>query len=151
MFCCGLRGIKLEGTLEDWLLIKSSFDTISELFNISGQKYSEWVSGTKYVIDMFIAGYNGDSTGFIDIFTTLNRGSGHQLYIDGWLTKLLYDKPSDMKLENFECDFATFEYKSMDTGKEYVAATGGMHIQQNEDDDSISLKYGRVIFNKTPE
>lgn len=153
MYCCGIRSVKLDGELSDWLLLKEHCNKIFEIFDQSmtdtkDESFEIWKSNVLMVANNLVDSYKNPEKieWMLDIFTQKNIGSGPELEINGWISLLYYFQPRLKKIENFSTDIAVVDYKNLSTNKEYTLVSGGLSYEMVE--DFIELTYNEFVFTK---
>lgn len=102
---CGIPNVYLEGTLDDWILLKNKISSLS-CFAVS-ESENDWlnlyIKKVSVIIDKFIDTYNGnvDVSFWNNIMTTevfrIGSGGDTQTTMEGWITHFLgiYTKIND--------------------------------------------------------
>lgn len=83
VLCCGIPRVTLEGTLEDWQLLREK----AARFATFGGDLEKWATLLLPVLDQLIASYQGDvDIAFWErIATQQRKGSGGEIDLSGWL------------------------------------------------------------------
>lgn len=146
-FCCGIPEIRLIGTEEDWATLFRSSQTIGALFgSINLSKAQEYMSGVATILADICQTFRIDNRSFWqNIFTQKNIGSGGELGITGWITKLYYDPPKLPKLENFLTKNTIVPYTNVETGRKFKGVYGAFEVARTND-DFLTSRYSSVIF-----
>lgn len=148
-FMCGIPEIELTGTEEDWSELV--YCVASLAVNVFVDRDPK---ATKYLIqvgDLFdnilnqVKAGEADVDFWKDIFRSKNVGSGGELLINGWITKLFVETHQVPKLENFTGTFGVIPYTNLNTGRRFKAAHGSFTHRRDEN-DFIYASYDRVIF-----
>src|SRR5579859_91904 len=146
-FMCGIPEIRLTGTPEDWNTLYESARQISSMFASvnfkSAVSYMDEVSKIIESITETIAIDNRDF--WKDIFHQKNIGSGGELEINGWITKLYYKVKQPRKLENFTVNNTIVPYKNLSTGRNFKGVYGAFERIRTED-DFLRTIYSHFIF-----
>lgn len=145
MFCCGIKSIKLMGTQNDWFMVKTNYEKISELFGNADTTLAQYFTDVNSILTNIYESFAVDNTDFWkNIFTNKNVGSGGDLDISGWITDLFITKHQFNKIQNFCTDYAVVEYKNVSDNKQYKALYGAFDCCWI--DGFISLQYSKHIF-----
>lgn len=100
MLGCGIRSVDLEGTLEDWLMLKTQVTQALNLIKEKGHMVN-WSNHMLTVINNLIETYRNDMGEDLEnfwsrIITYVPYGSGRQSYTSGWINVFFpgsnYDK-----------------------------------------------------------
>jgi len=147
MFMCGIPSIQLLGTVQDWEKVSQGFKDLVHLFN--QPSLHSYFKKAQPILEHFISASKGDiSIDFWkDIFTQKNVGSGGQLTIDGWITKLFMTEHSLPKITNFTKNKGVVKYTQLQTKDEFVAVYGGFDTKLNSD-GFYELEYAKYIMQK---
>jgi hypothetical protein len=84
--CCGFPSITLDGTLDDWILLKSK---IADCKDFMMEEFAKkWLPALDEVVDQCIAAYQGNVdqlfwSSMVKYYST--AGSGGSSYISGWI------------------------------------------------------------------
>jgi hypothetical protein len=149
-FCCGLPEIKVEGTPDDWDKICSCAVSLMSLFDsVKVKQASDYLFEALGVLVTFFEASKGNVNldSWLDIFTQKNVGSGGELMINGWITKLFAYKCDMPKLENFSANIAKVDYKNVETGREFISLHGGFESTR----DCLGfhrIKYSHLVFER---
>lgn len=127
-FLCGIPAIEVTGTVEDWQTVTKNSLAIGELLQAVGLEkeamYCVKVSALFALIGAQVMSGEISIPFWKDIFTSKNVGSGGDLRITGWITDLFFEKPEDMKFENFLSSYAVLPYKNLETNRQFKAVYG---------------------------
>jgi len=121
MYLCGYNKIKVLGTLDDYILIKSGLERLSDIFN--GTTMISYIDRCVSVIDDVIKNFE-DKNFWGEIFSIKNCGSGHQEEVVGWFSKLFDKKPRPGYVGNFNSHISTVEYENITTGRSFIMSSG---------------------------
>jgi hypothetical protein len=151
-FACGIPEIRVTGTVQDWNKIIRSISVISDHFrNVPDPAFEEWLGDCADIVFHIkedLANDRPQIEWWQDIFTSRNVGSGGELEISGWITKLYYRKCSSPKLEIFPTTLSVVPYVNEDSGRQFVGLHGALKTIRTED-GFVRSGYGHVIFEKT--
>ena len=155
-FMCGIPEIKLTGTETDWLKLERCASDIADLFEFVGlEDVVTYINGVRQIIESIMLTYNDPTSSsnvefWKSIFTSKNIGSGGELSISGWITKLFYKKHPTNKLEHFTTNLAIVPFKNAETGREFLSVHGCFE-QRRTDDGFLHSGYGSVVFEEVPK
>lgn len=142
MFACGIPSIQIKGTKEDWADVIQGADDVYEQFKTTRIKY--YVSKIIDILSEFVLVFDRPNDDFWKgIFTQNNQGSGGQLFIDGWITKLFAKNHSLKNITNFTNTEGVVKYKNVSTNKEYSVSYGGYDMHETE--GFFELVYSKKI------
>ena len=156
MFECGIPSVTLEGTVDDWKLLRNK---ASHLKSFNDDILTHWAKLLKYVLGKFIDSYRGevDETFWSHIFTEASWGSGWTLEgFQGWASVFIpfhhqsgryileYAKPKKNKWPGLPYNHirgSTVEVpvKINDNGREYDTIFYGGHLMSVYDPIRNSL------------
>lgn len=146
MFCCGITKIKLLGKIEDWENVLNAYSNIVDLFDT--ERLKEHFESVEPILKRFINAMKGDFDVEVwkNIFTQENKGSGRELFIDGWIIDLFIKNKDGVlkKIDNFVNAYAAINYENVDTKRDFVAVYGAFEVE--EDSGYQKLKYGKYIL-----
>lgn len=144
MFCCGIPSIELRGTTEDWQKLLQGFQAIEQTFETD--TITQYFNKAKPVLEQFVKASQGevDIEFWKDIYTQQNVGSGGDLTITGWITKLFVTEHSFAKITHFTSNKGVVKYKQAQTSEEFVAVYGGFDAKPN-DKGYYELEYSKFI------
>lgn len=117
MLLCGHPSIELLGTKDDWALVVNSLTKLEHEFGRVGSKINEWINETVGPIAVGLHKAD-DPDWFKQMFTARRCGSGGQIEIDGWFSKLFMKQPKGLReLTNFSTHISQVPYKIMGHGE----------------------------------
>lgn len=139
MYSCGISSVTVLGTEEDWQKVVDNWIKLKDLFT-QEPKYFNTVGVIVDSIKRNLINWN-------NIFTGNPCGSGSQIEITGWWSKLYYKQPSFRIMDNFSTNLAKVEYKDLSQQKDYVMYNG--LISSNLDSANIlQPEFGHIIYEK---
>jgi hypothetical protein len=151
-YCCGIPEIRVDGTAEDWETLSKAAHEIDQMFYKVGLTAAHNYMAQVSVILHHIANSFNDSNGLVafwkDIFTQENIGSGGELLINGWITKLFYEKPQLYKIENFTTSVAVVPYKNAESGREFKGVYGAFLVR--DVDGVLESHFDNYVFEEGP-
>ena len=144
MFCCGIPSIELRGTTEDWQKLLQGFKSIEQTFETD--TITQYFNKTAPVLEQFLKASQGEVNldFWKDIYTQQNVGSGGDLTISGWITKLFVTEHSFAKITHFTNNKGVVKYKQAQTNEEFVAIYGGFDAKPNAQ-GFLELEYSKFI------
>lgn len=147
MMLCGFPFIKVEGTLEDWDMLRERWNSLSKVLQ---KKKVEWEVRVTNILNTVVANY-GNQELWENIFKVKKCGSGHQTVISGWFSDLFVEYPEVRYAENFSTHISTIKYDVLETSRQYEMNVGLFNsIQQDEFMVPVfsSVTYDVTDFNK---
>ncbi len=156
---CGIPNVHLEGTRDDWLLLKSKISALSEFSVKEDCRLDIYIDALKPIIDQFINTYDGkvDVLFWNTIISTNERriGSGRQTetYMEGWISHFVqrYGKVSIDSLMNHKTD-VPIELENNVTGetKKLNLIAGFTGITHDLVLDAYRPQMSIVLYSKYP-
>lgn len=147
-FMCGIPEIEVTGTFEDWKAMVDACGKLGVLFtsvNLPAVvQYIIRVGDIFTTIGAHVGGIEPPEDFWKGIFTSKNVGSGSELEISGWITKLFYEKRLN-KLENFLSTYGVIPYKNLETGRHFKAPHGAF-AQHRDEKGFIYAGYTRIVY-----
>lgn len=150
MFCCGIPQIKLSGTAEDWSLLYNNLTKIQQLFIPLAvmSKTCLYLDDVLDIVSNIGQTYvrpDMNTEFWLDIFTQRNVGSGGDLVVDGWLTRLYLCNSPGKLIKSYHNTVTKVLYKNVSTGQQYAMMHGAFRgvIQPN---DTLQAQYDHVTF-----
>jgi hypothetical protein len=124
-FLCGIPSIQVDGTKEDWGLVKVKLNVIRELFSGSLRTYLDRCYGVVEDITREM-----DSSSAREYFNKMVNlqpcGSGSQQEMSGWIMRLFnkknFDRPT--QLEGLPPHMAKMDYTNLDTNRTFSLYCG---------------------------
>lgn len=146
-YCCGIPEIRLRGTRYDWNTLYESARSISDMFDsVKLDKAVEYLNRVAVILDDIRQSFDTDKTEFWkNIFTQKNIGSGGELEINGWITRLYFEPRLLKKIETFMVTNTIVSYKNLDTGRKFKGVYGAFETIRTPD-DFLSAEYSNLIF-----
>jgi hypothetical protein len=148
-FMCGIPEIRFTGTQQDWQSLLYRCGMIAAMFGtVNLPKAVEYMIGVGDIINEIQESFTAETPNldfFKGIFTSKNVGSGGELDINGWITKLYYEKRKSNKLENFMNSVTVVSYNNLETGREFKGVYGAFE-RLRTDDDFVKAGYANLIF-----
>lgn len=146
MYLCGIPAVYLNGDQKDWRLLQ---ELMNELFTeLTGcvaaddlrGKLTEWWSGIIVTLAEIIA-ILGEANGneldqcniaiarrarefFTDMFRLVRCGSGSDVEVEGWITKLYLEAPSTRYPRNYALNVGFMDYRDLSANKDYRMYSG---------------------------
>jgi Domain of unknown function (DUF4419) len=155
MLMCGIREIKITGTINDWNKISSNLKVIESLFHkhdvtVHKEKVLvDWYNDVQEITNNIYKCLNGeDNVEFMKgIFTQKNVGSGSQLRIDGWITKVFCEVCDFPLITNFSSNVGILPYKDLDNEREFIGVHG-LFLKKRDEDGFVYPDFEEIIFEK---
>lgn len=147
-FACGIPEIKIEGTVNDWELLKRHAVQLASTFADVGLDLRAWMDRVCTATDNIIAALTtGNPKTLQNIFTQGRIGSGSQLKIDGWFADFYRKDMRGKQLEGFPNMWAKVPYQNAETGREFVGIHG-CFTARHDADGFIQGDYGEMIVER---
>jgi len=171
-FCvmlCGIPGVTLMGSIDDWILLKNKINYITNFGIENNYKcLVDWVKILLPIIDEFINSYNGNINNdfWQQCVNSTAYGSGSK-YISGWVLAFEpFDKYGVWRLNNLDYILKNKNYGSidatlfqsstvdipfiLDNGSQTkgILHTGSIVNTYNQKDNTISPSYDYAVFLK---
>lgn len=149
-FMCGIPEIKIEGTTDDWALLKARAIEVSNTFSGVGLHalVGSWLDRVCGATDNILAALDtGRPDTLQNIFTQSRVGSGSQLKIDGWFADFYRKTMRGVQLEGFPNTWAKVPYENLETGRKFVGIHGCL-LSRRDEDGFVSGDYGEIIVEK---
>lgn len=146
MLCCGIPAINVQGTVEDYYLLKSKWDELKKVFSSANlSSYFAQVSETlQSMLDNF------SSSEFWQKMFHLERcGSGSDVELEGWITKFFKEIPSVRYIKNYTSGVSVMNYENLSTKKKYKMQEGLFFSRM--DGDFLVPQFGFTIHEVQPE
>jgi hypothetical protein len=134
MYMCGIPRVKILGTDSDWELI---INNLRSLMSIT-DKITKYLNQVIDVINNNILNKNVKN-----IFSIKKCGSGGQVEVNGWITKLFMKIPSVRYVENYPTCVSRVPYLFESTGQNFELSYG--LFSSNEQDGYLIPDFGFVI------
>lgn len=147
MMLCGFPFIKVEGTVEDWDLLKEHWYTLSKILQ---KKKVEWEVRVTNTLDSIVTNFDNIEL-WKNIFSVKKCGSGHQTIVSGWFSDLFVEVPQVRYAENYSSHISTIKYDIIGTDRNLEMSVGLFNsIQQDEFmvPSFSSITYDVTEFNK---
>lgn len=163
-FCCGLRGVEIMGTVEDWRLFETRVREIGAMFapfipqtvgeikdtDPFGRGTGRVPRLSKMYFDRLAARIakitasleGGDTTFYQTIYSETRVGSGGQVDVNGWISEFYTDNPG--RFENYPKSWAIVPYKNLETEREFTAVYSAFHGL--ETDGVLEVAYSHYVF-----
>lgn len=121
---CGFPSIRIEGTEADWTLVLSKLQNLTGLFQDDLKVYlTRCISCVQALID---AVEKNDAEHFRKMAKVEHCGSGHQIYMDGWILQLFNGKEFSQRVrtERIPPHFANMTYTNLETQRKFKLYAG---------------------------
>lgn len=121
MYLCGIRKVKILGTIEDWNLVWDHLGNMSLLF----PEQNVYFEKVMMLIDRISTMYSSVDVEFLKNIFSLDRcGSDSQVVVKGWVTDLFIKVPSIKYIGNFSSCVSTVEYSNLSLGTKHKLFSG---------------------------
>lgn len=119
MICCGLPGVTLKGTLEDWQKVRVRLD---KLLEYAQPDLVTWHTMLAPILDQFVASYQGQVETNKNFWSSICHyipGSSGPSFISGWINAFVpFDRDGCWALQGSK----EYPYGKIDTGKVPLSA-----------------------------
>lgn len=120
MMLCAIPAIDVRGSVDDWQLMKQSWDKLTKVFGCAG----DWFKRVGKILDSCIENRE-NAEWWRNIFHLTKCGSGSQVEVSGWYADLFLTQPNGLRyVENFPSCIATVNYKQLNFDFEYTMKDG---------------------------
>lgn len=139
MLLCGFPKVKLLGQESDW-------DKVIENINLFGEvialpEYFDKVTELANTIKNNIS--NPDKDFWNEMFSLKKCGSGSQVELNGWITKLYINRPTVPYVHNYPASLSFVKYKFINTGQNFELCYG--LFSSNIEDGYLIPEFGYII------
>jgi len=142
MYLCGIPKIDVRGSLDDW---KNLLDKWKKLSSMTLDKANAWAISVYELLNSLIQNYNKESF-WNDIFSLKRCGSGGQVEVLGWFSKLFRFQPKVKYVENYSNHISIIKYKQLNFDINYEMGVGV--FESAKEDDFMVPDFGYVIHSK---
>lgn len=145
-FCCGIPEIRVIGSDKDWSTLIMQLNVIDTyLGRIKG--FADWSAEVRGILIRIRQVIDGDVdlSFWSGIFTSRNVGSGGQLEVSGWITKLFFGMRSAPMLDDLPNALAIVPYTSLETNRRFSVVHGALKRIRMAD-GFHKLGYGSLVF-----
>lgn len=138
-FLCGIPKVRVEGTVEDWTILITSLKKINNILNIKYLSRMEEYGQT-------ILNNLNNGAFWRDIFRLVKCGSGSQVEVSGWFTRIFLKKPLLRFTYNYPTHVSKVDYQNLETERKFNMRLGlfGSKIE----DGFLIPEYGYIIHEK---
>lgn len=119
MLCCGIPGINVEGTMDDYVLIKEKWNELGKIFDGQDEYFSRVKNTLNRILDNFIS-----SEFWMDMFRLERCGSGSDVELEGWISTFFKEIPCVGYIRNYTSGVSLMEYTNLSTEKKYKMQEG---------------------------
>jgi len=144
MLACGIPKIKIMGDSEEYQSMCSKITSIALLF-VDDEATTKYLARIHDLFSEIAAAVANEDTEFFKRIFTLERcGSGSQVEVNGWITRMyLKESVRPGYVSNYPTSISTVEYKNLDTNKDYKKYVG--LFGSAEEDGFLVPEYGYFI------
>jgi len=144
MYMCGIPYVDVRGTKDDYCMIMQKLLELGPLLTECGSVWYNSLVG--FVLSLL---NNFESKVFwSEIFSLERCGSGGQVEVTGWWSKIYRKQPSIRYTYNFDLQLASIDYKNLSTGLNYKVYSG--LIASHVENELLVPTFGNILF-KTGE
>lgn len=141
MFLCGIPFVEVDGTPEDWALLRERWDDVAALLGT----HTEYCHRVSELLE-WLHEHLGDPAVWAEMFSLRRCGSGHQQEVAGWWAELYRERPPVGYPGNFATHVAQVDYRNLSTGADYRSYHGV--LASHLEGDLLSPLFGRLVFKK---
>jgi len=143
---CGIPRIMLAGAPEDWRKVAQHWRAVCEILQIKGE---EWPTEVESILDSIAAtatpaGIHAFPDFWKEIIAVERCGSGHEVTVDGWYSRLYRERPLLAKQENFSSHIASVEYTNITVGRKFTMSHG-VFFSMLDENKFFSPCFGSVV------
>jgi len=128
MYLCNIPKVDVKGTLEDWKYLLDKWKKLPIC-------QSNWTQTVADVLNQLVENFNSENF-WKTIFSVKHCGSGGQIEVIGWFSKLFREIPRVKYVENFSNHVSIVKYKQINFNKNYKMSVG-LFTSKLEDDFMI--------------
>jgi hypothetical protein len=142
MYLCGIPAVRVEGTLDDWKLVRSKLawmlSTLPVMPDLAqylhrADKVAEQVHDSVRSHESNVEVVStSDSEFWRKMFYEERCGSGSDTEMKGWITDLAFKYPSLGKVQNFPAAISKVPYTLLDTGQTFTLHAGIIAVTQDD-------------------
>lgn len=145
---CGISGVDVRGTTEDWQSIFDSWQVITEKLSQlrpAGQQERIYYDKVTNILT-HITSY--EKSFYSEIFRAEKCGSGSETELYGWFTELFFKQPDGVrKSSNFSTHISSVNYEHLQTKKKYKLKTG-LFYSSIAEGDTLEPDFGHIIYER---
>lgn len=138
MFCCGIPAVDVRGEESDYQKIADNWNRLSDLFDEQDYFYK-----VKSILQDVVK-KKEDNTFWKNMFHLERCGSGSQVEVKGWFSRLFKEYPQIGFPENFSTHVAKVSYEQLNTKKKYEMFDGLFYSHMNG--DFLEPRFGFVVY-----
>lgn len=143
-FLCGFPRIRIDGTADDYDLAVGRAVALYNEFDRIGSPLAPWMAQVMlpWLSNIADGVHRQDAEFFAKMIATKRCGSGGEIHVDGWWTRLFRAQPDDPKPENFPTQIARVPWENVETQRRFSLNCGVFHSQA--DDEFWNPQFGFV-------
>ena len=154
---CGIPFVEMEGTEDDWLMLKSKLTDLKKMLQPIHKKIglnAAWWMKVERICDKLIETHrgNGDKEWWSKIFSSHHTGfgSGGSVTYDGWFIRDLLMNGSVKSLRNIPSGLVSvpliYDDNGIETNGAIVSGIAGIQIDETNEVPVVSSVHGWAIF-----
>ena len=155
---CGIPFVEMEGTEEDWLMLKSKLIELKKMLQPIHEKIGlneAWWMKVEMICDKLIETYrdNGDKEWWSKIFSSHHSGfgsGGSSVTYDGWFVRDLMMLESGKSFRSIPSGLVsvplTYDNNGIETKGAIVSGIAGIQIDESNEVPVVSSVHGWAIF-----
>jgi hypothetical protein len=143
MYMCGIPKIKILGFKSDWEIVINQLVKLKDVLN-KDAAITKYFDGVIEVATKIAGNYDTVDEDFLrDIFSLERCGSGGQVEVLGWITKMFMKVPSIRYVGNYPTCISKVPYKFLDTNQDFELNYG--LFSSDEEDGYLVPDFGFII------
>jgi len=124
MLLCGISKVKVLGSPEEYDKMWSALVKLVGIFK-DDEVLQPYLTQSLNVFSEIVRSVKKpDAKFWKEIFTLKKCGSGSEVMVNGWITKLFIKQPRVQYVENYPSQVSVVSYTNLDTGKKYKKYAG---------------------------
>lgn len=134
-FMCGFPRIRIDGTIDDYdLTVGRAVAIYNELDRIDSP-LAPWIAqiALPWLSNIADGVHRRDASFFSRMIATERCGSGGEIHVNGWWTRLFRDQPDDPKPENFPTQIARVPWENVETKRRFSLNCGVFASEAEEE------------------
>ena len=145
-FLCGYPSIRIDGTPDDYDLAVGRAVALYNEFARVGSPMAPWMAETMlpWLSNVADAVHKGDADYFKEILSTKRCGSGGEIEVNGWWSRLFRVQPNGLrKPDNFPTQIARVPWENIETNRKFTL-NFGVFYSTKDVDGFVNPQFGWV-------
>lgn len=139
-YCCDIPHFDVRGDIYDWQLLRQRFTAIAELPQFD--QLAAWSTSVTNLLDNIITELDNPEWWSM-MFRLEKCGSGSDVLLAGWITRLFVVQPELAKPQNFTTGISAVDYTFLPTNQKYRMQDG--LFTSTVENDILVPSFGHVI------